>query len=205
MTVVLPQEKTHAVPPPTRRRWTAAEYHRAAEAGVFGPDERLELIRGEIYRMSPQNGPHAVVTVLAREALQKAFGTGWVVFEQVPLRLSTDSEPEPDLYIAPGNPRDYLDSLPSRADLVVEVAYSSLRFDRGDKLSLYAGASIPEYWILNVAERVLEVHRDPDPEAETFRSVQRLTAGETIAPLAAGGGDRCCRRSASVGALSRLP
>jgi Uma2 family endonuclease len=110
--------------------------------------------------------------------------------EDAPLALDDDSEPEPDLAMVPGEPRDYVPAHPSTAPLVVEVADSSLRLDRRLKAGLYARARIPDYWIVNLAERALEVHRDPAPAASNeigwaYRSITRLTRPPTVSPLAA--------------------
>jgi Uma2 family endonuclease len=154
-----------SVAEPALRRWTAEEYHRVAETGVFGPDERLELIEGEIFRMPAMNGPHATASTLTESALREVFAAGYVVRVQKPLAVSDESEPEPDVAVVRGSVRDYARLHPSTAVLVAEAANSSLRFDRTRKEPLYARAGIPEYWILNLIERVLEVCHDPDRAA----------------------------------------
>jgi Uma2 family endonuclease len=169
------------------RRWTVEEYHRAAEAGVFGPEERLELINGEVYAMSPHRGPHATGVTLAQTVLLDVFRAGWVVRVQLPLGLGEPSEPEPDVAVVSGKPRDYRDRHPVTAALVVEVAETSLVFDRTTKLAVYARAGLPEYWIVNLADRVLEVYRDPDPAREAYRSTARYGEADTVSPLAATG------------------
>jgi Uma2 family endonuclease len=170
---------------PALRRWTVAEFHRAADAGVFGPEERLELIEGEIFRMSPQNRPHMVAVRLALSALEAIFQTGWVVFVQMPLALSEGSQPEPDLWLARGEARDYVDGRPVAAELVVEVSDTTLGFDRVQKAALYAGAGVPEYWILNLPDRCLEVHRKPDPATGQYQEITRCTETDAVSPLSA--------------------
>lgn len=167
------------------RRWTIDDYHRAIEAGVFGPEERLELLNGEIVVMSPQLGPHASGSSLVVEALRAAFGPGWVIREQKPLSLGQVSEPEPDVAAVRGAIRDFVREHPRSAGLVVEVADTSVRLDRTDKAEIYARAGIPEYWILNLPGRCLEVRRDPDPAQGEYR--QLTTHGEdgAVSPLAA--------------------
>jgi len=177
--------------PPHMRPLTREEFEKAGQAGIFGPEERLELIGGEVVKkVSPQHNPHATSVVLSAEALRRAFGEAFHVRVQVPMALGPHSEPEPDVYVVPGSPRDYEDEHPRTAVLVVEVADTSLAFDRRVKASLYASAGIPEYWLLNLSARVLEVHRDPGPMADEpfahhYRSITRHPGNESVAPLAA--------------------
>lgn len=171
---------------PHRRRWTREEFERAGRSGVFGPEERLELIDGEIVaKMTPQGSEHAVAIQAVEEALRGAFGAGCSVRVQLPIVLTEASEPEPDLAVVEGNFRDYRQAHPTTALLVVEVSDSTLRYDRTVKASLYARAGIPEYWILNLIDRVLEVHRDPGPMAEqplehAYQTIHCRREGETV-------------------------
>jgi Uma2 family endonuclease len=174
-----------SVAEPTIRCWTAAEYHRAADAGVFGPEERLELIDGEIYRMSPQKGPHLVATGLTRAVLERVFQRGWIVLVQAPLALGEHAEPEPDVAVVRGQWRDFVQGPPATAELVVEVSDTTLAFDRGPKAALYARARIADYWVLNLPERVLEAHRDPDPSAGVYKSIVHYGPDEAVSPRAA--------------------
>jgi Uma2 family endonuclease len=175
---------------PRTRRWTRAEYDRLIDKGVFQPDERLELLAGHLVVREPQGDPHAFAIEHVNEALRTAFGPEWRVRVQLPIALDEESEPEPDVSVAPGRLRDSTEAKPSRVALVVEVAESSLAIDREHKGSLYARARVPEYWIVNLVDRVLEVHRDPRPDASAshgwaYRAVQRLHAGELVSPLSA--------------------
>ena len=164
---------------PTTHRWTREEYHDLADAGFLGEDDPVELIEGEIIQMSPQNTPHAVAVRLVRRVLQRAFpDDAYMVDEQLPLALDPDSEPEPDVSVIEGHPRDFLDDHPSSAALVVEVAEASLQFDRTRKRPLYARHDLPEYWIVNLVDRQLEVHRAPAGESYTETTVH--TADETV-------------------------
>ena len=163
-------------------RWTRDTYDRAVEAGVFGPDDRLELIEGRLLAVTPQGSRHAAIVDQAGDVLRKAFGAGCRVRIQCPLAAGDDSEPEPDLAVVPGRARDYLHAHPTSALLVVEVADDSLRRDRGVKQRLYARHGIPEYWILALPDARLEAYRDPT--ATGYRTVLSRRAGETIAPLA---------------------
>ncbi len=164
------------------RHWSREEYERLVAEGFFQPEEKLELVDGLIFEMSPQSPPHAVAIRLARRALEPNFSEGFEVLIQMPLALDDDSEPEPDLAVVRGHdPRENLISHPTAAVLVIEVADSSLLRDR-EKAALYARVGIPEYWILNLKERCLEVSRDPQNGVYRSRSV--LRAGDTVRPLA---------------------
>jgi Uma2 family endonuclease len=171
------------------RRFTRKEYERMAAQGILRPDERVELLDGEIVVMSPQGSRHTTVLRLVEKALNKAFGAGYDVRTQVPLLLGARSEPEPDVAVVTGSPDDYLDEHPKTALLVVEVADRTLALDRGKKLAIYARAGIQDCWIINLVDRVLEVHRNPRPSSGklgwTFKDVQRLKNRETVRPLAA--------------------
>lgn len=169
---------------PRVRRWTREEYYRAHALGLFGPEEKLELIRGEIVEKMPQGTPHATATSLAFDALYDiARAADAFVRCQMPVSLLGDSDPEPDLAVARGRANDYRERHPGPTDLllVVEVSDSTLIYDRTDKARLYAEAGIAEYWVLSVTERLLEVRRDP--QGGEYRSLQTVREGETVSPL----------------------
>jgi len=172
---------------PMLRPWTVEEYHRAADAGVFHPDERLELIDGRIYQVSPQRGPHATACQLTEDLLREMFRTGYVIRGQKPLRVGGSSEPEPDVCVVRGRARDFARQHPTGAVLVVEVAESSAAMDLGPKAEQYARAGIEDYWVLLLPERALVVHRDPDASAGAYRTTQRLGENDAVAPVAASG------------------
>jgi Uma2 family endonuclease len=113
------------------------EYDRLVGLGMFA-GERLELLDGLLVVREPQDSPHATAVLLVRRALERAFGDGWTVRSQMPFALDDDSEPEPDVVIVKGQIRDYRAAHPSRCALLVEVADSSLLFDRSKKAVLYA-------------------------------------------------------------------
>ncbi|HZO91452.1 MAG TPA: Uma2 family endonuclease [Chthonomonadaceae bacterium] len=172
-------------------RWTREEYHRATELGLFRPDARLELIRGEIYRKMPQSPPHAMGVRAVSEALETAFGPGFDIRQQLPLVLAADGEPEPDILVVPGSWRDYPQH-PTQADtrLLVEVSDTTLHYDQQTKASLYAEAGIADYWIVNLWERAVEVYRSPGPFPDEpshfgYQSFTLHKEHETITPLAA--------------------
>ncbi len=165
------------------KRWSREEYDKMIEAGVFSPDERVELVEGDIIQMTAQNARHATAVRAAEEALRLAYRQGYDVRTQLPLAIGPDSEPEPDVAVVRGHWREYVNAHPTTALLVVEVADSSLDLDRRRKARVYAQASIPEYWIVNLADRVLEVHRDPRADVG-YQSQQCLGADQAISPLA---------------------
>ena len=149
--------------PLTLRRWTRTEYDRLVDLGVFQRDP-VELIGGQLVVAEPQGAYHAAAVTRVDYALRAALPGGWIVRVQAPVSLDDDSEPEPDLVVVPGRPGDYHDGHPAHPALAVEVAESSLEFDRQHKGSLYARAGIQDYWIVNLTGRVLEVCRDPAPD-----------------------------------------
>jgi Uma2 family endonuclease len=170
------------------RRFKRVEYERLAEVGLFCPGEKVELIDGLLLVREPHGTPHATAITLGLEALRAVFGAGWVVRIQLPIALDEDSEPEPDLVIVRGHARDYSHAHPSVVALVVEVADSSLAFDRGDKASLYARVGVADYWIVNLIDRMVEVHRDPRPASAAYGwhygSIRFARPGESVTPLA---------------------
>ena len=174
--------------PLTLRRWTRAEYERLVDLGVF-EREPIELIGGQLVVAEPQGAYHFSAIGAAADALRAGLPQGWLVRTQGPVSLDEDSEPEPDLAVVPGRHADYRHAHPARPALVVEVAESSLAFDRRDKGSLYARARIEDYWIVNLVDRVLEVYREPGPDPSAvygwrYRSVTTLTPPATVALLA---------------------
>ena len=175
---------------PSPRRWTRKEYYRMAEVGIFTPDERIELIEGEIIQMPPQNPSHSTSIRTVQEALRTTFGSGFDVRPQLPLSLGLASDPEPDIAVVRGSFRDYHIAHPSTALLVVEVSDTTLTFDRCEKAGLYARAGIQEYWIVNLPEQLIEVHRDARPNLDMpsgygYAQITRHGAGDMVSPLAA--------------------
>jgi Uma2 family endonuclease len=165
------------------RRWSRIEYERLIDLGVFQPGDPIELIGGELLVAEPQGAPHYTSIQKTARVLERAFGPSWNVRTQGPIGLDEESEPEPDVAVVPGEPEDYSSSHPSLADLVVEVSESSLAFDRGHKGSVYARAGILDYWIVNLVDRVLEVYREPAPDA-TAPFGARYARHEVIGPSA---------------------
>lgn len=164
-------------------RWSRTEYERMTEAGVFAPDARLELIDGEILTWPPQSARHFTAIQLAEAALGEAFGTGYHVRPQGPLAIDGRSEPEPDIAVVAGSPRDYAAAHPRTAVLILEIADSSLGFDRVAKKRLYARNGIPEYWMLDLTQERLEVHREP--RDDDYSHVETHGKTGAVTPLAA--------------------
>lgn len=171
------------------RKWTRVEYDRLVEAEILGPEDRIELLGGQMVVKEPQYSPHATAIQLVQRTLERAFGPGWSVRPQMPIALDDESEPEPDVAVVPGDPRDYRDAHPERPVLIVEVSLSRLGFDREHKGSLYARAGLPDYWIVNIPDRRLEVYREPMPDAAAsfgwrYGRVTTLGAESRARPLA---------------------
>ncbi len=173
--------------PMTIWRWTRTEYDRLVGLGAF-EGYPIELIGGQLVVAEPQGAYHASAISRLDYAVRAAVPAGWIVRTQAPVSLDDDSEPEPDLVVVSGRPGDYDDAHPAHPALVVEVAESSLAFDRQHKGSLYARAGIEDYWIVNLLNRVLEVLRDPGPDPSAaygwrYRSITTLSAGDVVVPL----------------------
>jgi Uma2 family endonuclease len=171
-------------------RFTRRQYARMIDHGVFDEDDPIELLDGLLLVKEPQSSSHRTAVLLAGKALEQAFGDGWFVQIQGAIILNDRSEPEPDVSVVRGTPRDYVDSHPRNPALVVEVAQSGLRIARGRKAAAYARAGLADYWIVNLVDRVLEVYREPARPGPALRrssyvSVVTLDAAASIAPLAA--------------------
>lgn len=165
----------------SRHRFTREEYDAMIAAGVFHPEARLELVDGEIVDMTPQGSRHATGVQLVAEALRPLHTKGFLVRQQLPIALGSTSEPEPDVAVVEGQTRDFRDGHPTSPRLVVEVADSTLAYDRSTKLELYARDHVPEYWILDLVHQTLEVYRSP--EGGTYRDRRILGPDDTQAPL----------------------
>lgn len=173
---------------PRKHRWTHDEYLQAHELGWF-ENKRTELIEGEIVYMPAMNVKHFQGVVKSSEALQLIFAKkGFFVSTQCPLKVSEISDPEPDVAVIEGKPEDFKDAFPTTAALVIEIADSSLTYDRTEKASLYAKAGVPDYWIVNIKDRRLEVRRLPVKDSTaifgySYSMLQMLAENETISPL----------------------
>jgi len=154
------------------------------ESGVFAPEARLELIEGEIVEMAPIGSPHAGMVKILNRLLGRLAGDQAIVSVQDPLVIGERSVPQPDVVLLKPRPDSYTQSHPTTADvlLVVEVADTTLSFDLGTKIPLYARSGIPEAWVIDVQERVVRVFRDPS--ASGYRTSFTVSGGESVAALA---------------------
>ena len=154
------------------------------EAGILKPDERTELIEGEIIVMPPIGSGHAAGGSRAERSFQRRLGDRAIVRGQYPIRLPDDSEPQPDIVLARPRPEGYGAAHPGPEDilLVVEIGDTTLRTDREVKLPLYARAGISEAWLMNLPDDRVEVYRDPAPEG--YRSITLVPRDGAVTPLA---------------------
>ena len=165
-------------------RMTIDEYLALVDQGLLEPDDRVELLEGVVVAMAPPDPPHCGVTDQVAAALRRAVGTKAHVREEKPLALGRYSLPEPDAAVVTIDPFRYMRSHPTTALLVVEVADSSLPQDRLSKGRIYAGAGIPEYWIVNLRDGCIEMLRDPDPAHRVYREKTTVGRGTHITLVA---------------------
>ena len=162
----------------TRRRFTVHEYHRMGEVGILHEDDRVELIEGEIVEMAAIGTRHFSCVIGLTRLLVRGVGDAAIVSVQNPVRLDEHTEPQPDLAVL--RVRDYRESLPMPEDvlLLIEVSDTTLPYDRGVKLPLYARAGIREVWIVDLAGEVIEYYTDPS--GDTYRGLKQARRGEKI-------------------------
>jgi Uma2 family endonuclease len=165
------------------RRLTVAEYHKMHDAGIFMEGERVELLDGFVVEKPVRNPPHDVVLQRLTKRLLHLGLVGWEVRIQSAVTFA-GSEPEPDAAVVRGDETTYEGRHPGPADFGVlcEVSSSTLGFDRKVKAELYALAGVPVYWVLNVADRAVEVYADPDPAADppAYRTRADYPAGRDV-------------------------
>jgi Uma2 family endonuclease len=167
---------------PEKRRFTADQFLRMAQVGILCEDDRLELIDGEIVEISPIGLPHRAAVACATRALIMAVGDGAIVQPQGAVRLDLYYEPEPDLVLLKPRSDFYRSRRPDPADVLtlIEVADSSLEYDRDVKAPIYAEAAIPEYWLVDLSASVL--WRYLAPGRGVFQSVEQFRRGQSLAP-----------------------
>jgi Uma2 family endonuclease len=169
--------------------FTRKEYY-ALDNNHFFRDQRVQLIGGVILQESPMNPPHAVAVRLVTKAIEKVFGDGYDVRAQLPIDLGLTSEPEPDVAVVTGSPRDYLIDHPKTALLVIEVSDATIEEDTHDKASLYASGGIADYWVIDLTTDRVLVFRSPKQEiaskfGQNFASVSAHGRDDKLTPLAA--------------------
>ncbi len=188
-----PRSASAAAPPafgPRPFRWSLSAFHHLGDMGYF-EGRRAKLIDGQLIEEGPMDPPHALALELTEEALRVAFGTGWRYRIQTPLVLGQATDPMPDMALLRGSARGQT-MHPTAAELVIEIADSSLTFDLTTKAELYAAAGVPDYWVLDVDGRTLHVLRDPvhlpaGLGATAYRTHLTLTDADTVSPLATPG------------------
>jgi Uma2 family endonuclease len=184
---------TNAEPPlvglPLNRlhRFTVEEYHQMAKQGILRDDQRVELIEGIVVAMSPASVPHRYAVDALLAILPEMLRPDWYPSAQNPLRL-TSSEPEPDVAILRGSYRDYRDRHPQPQDvgLVIEVAESSLNYDRRTKGFLYSKHDVPEYWIVNLVDECVEVCLSASDKPQHFLPAESYAIGTDVPLMIAG-------------------
>jgi Uma2 family endonuclease len=167
------------------RRIRVEEYHRMIEAGILGEEDQVELIEGVIVSVSPQSRKHAFVIQRLVALFSRLVDEGrYAILPQLPLTLGDLNEPEPDVAVVPAEEAESTTEHPSKALLVVEVSGDSLAKDRRFKTSIYARFGVSEYWIVNLQDETIEVHRDPDPTKERYRSVLTFARSQELQSIA---------------------
>lgn len=171
-------------------RISVERYHRMVEGGVVTPDDRVELLEGVLVPKMSKSPPHRIANGKTRRVLEAILPPGWYLDTQEPITLD-DSEPEPDVVIVRGRTEDYATRHPTPAEipLVIEIADSSLRRDREDKRRIYARNGIAVYWIVNVADRVIDVFTGPSgPTALTpdYATTATYRPGDAVPVVVAG-------------------
>jgi Uma2 family endonuclease len=163
-----------------RRRFTVEEYHKMARSGIFAPDERVKLIRGEIIQISPIGTRHAAYVRRLNTLFSERLGGKVLVDTQNPVELDNTSEPQPDVTLLKPRQDFYESAHPQVADvfLIVEVVDSIVRGDREIKIPLYAEDNIVEVWLIDINGQCIEVYRNPTPNG--YKNVQTFRQGQTL-------------------------
>jgi Uma2 family endonuclease len=168
----------------TKKLFTVDEYYQMAAAGILRPEDRVELIDGEIIQMSPIGHRHAVNVIRLTHLFTASFSDRAVVSVQNPIQLNNYTEPEPDVVLLKPRPDYYAKKKMWAEDalLIVEVADTTLLYDRNIKVPRYADAGVPEVWIENLSDDELLVYRDP--VGEVYKVSMALHRGESVCPVA---------------------
>lgn len=157
------------------------EYHRMAEVGILTEADKVELIQGEIIKMSPIGSKHAAIVDRINKLLNQHYSDNAIVRIQNPVRINDINEPEPDIAVLKYREDYYIEKHPKPQDilLVIEVSDTTLTYDKEIKLPLYATAGIPEFWLINIEKSEIEVHRFP--ATDIYKTITIHRAGDSIA------------------------
>jgi Uma2 family endonuclease len=168
---------------PAKHRFDVDAYYKLAEAGILPNPHRVELIDGEIIDLNAIGSPHAAITTRLTRQFIRAIGDLAIISVQNPLRLDSYNEPEPDLLVLRPRADDYQANHPGAADvlLLIEVSETSLAYDRGRKLALYAKFGVAEVWIIDLAGAAIEIYRQPKEGA--YALTERRTGGSLTPDL----------------------
>lgn len=163
-----------------RRKFTVEQYHKMAESGILTENDRVELIQGEVIEMSPIGRRHASCVARLTRLFTLRLGETAIVWPQNPIELDDTSEPQPDLTLLQPRPDFYESGHPQPEDifLIVEVADTTAKFDRGVKIPLYAKDNIAEVWLVDINQQCIEVYRQPSPTG--YKNVQTFQRGQTL-------------------------
>ncbi|HWN43848.1 MAG TPA: Uma2 family endonuclease [Thermoanaerobaculia bacterium] len=166
---------------PLKKLFTVSEYHSMVETGILSEDSRFELIEGEIYRMAPIGSRHAGCVNHLNYLLK---GAEAILAPQNPAYMNEHSEPQPDIALLRWRDDFYASSHPSPEDilLLIEVADTSIEFDRRKKIPLYASSGVPDFWLVDLIKSTIEIYREPTTSG--FRDIRKLRKGDRISPLA---------------------
>lgn len=180
MAVQLTQQEQTQTSGPGKRLFSVGEYRHMGEVGILGDDERIELIEGEIVKMSPIGSHHAACVMRLNMMLVRLAGEAAMVDVQSPIQLDDQSEPEPDLTLLVPRADYYAEALPipEQVLLLIEVSDTTLSYDRGRKVPLYARSGIPVVWIVNPNNSSIEVYSNPIQGK--YKSVVKLKRGQTL-------------------------
>jgi Uma2 family endonuclease len=171
-----------------RLRFTRRTYHRFARKQILRSDHRIELLDGVIYEPLTMSDSHWRVLNHLTTLFVKLSNGGWFATCRSPIILDDHSEPDPDIALVRGTISNYREHVPTAADtlIAIEVSDDTLRFDRGRRLRVYAEGGIPEYWLINLVEHVVQVRTDPRPRSDESRgtyAVQRTYRADEKVPL----------------------
>ena len=167
----------------TPRAFTVDEYYRMAEVGILGPEERVELLEGRIFILPPKTPPHASTVMVMTRLFHQRLGGAAIVSVHNPVRFDRYSEPEPDVSLLETREDLYASRHPGPDDvlLLVEVADTTGESERSVKIPLYARAGIPEVWLVNLPDELIEVYRNPADGG--YAEITSISRGETLTPL----------------------